>query len=302
MSAEQYKAGSQPPVQTQPSPGLQSHLHPQPHTSTLPVGTGAAVPQLAEYRGAEKLRGKVAVITGGDSGIGRAVAVLFAKEGADSTIVYLPEEESDAQETRKLVEAEGRRCLLIQKDVADEGNCKEIIDRTIKEYGHLEILVNNAATQKEVPSLADISAEQLDRTFKVNIYSQFFLCKHALPHLKPGSAIINTTSVNHYKGHPTLLDYTSTKGAIVAFTRSLALQLAEKGIRVNAVAPGPIWTPLIAATMTEDSIKSFGTTVPLKRPGQPAEVATSYVFLAGPDSTYISGQTLHPNGGAVVNG
>jgi NAD(P)-dependent dehydrogenase (short-subunit alcohol dehydrogenase family) len=253
------------------------------------------------YKACGKLTGKVALITGGDSGIGRAVAIIYAKEGADSAIVYLNEHE-DAEETKRQVEAEGRRCLLIPGDIGDEAFCQQAVERTVGELGRLDILVNNAAEQHPQDSIEKISAEQLERTFRTNIFSMFFLTKAALKHLKPGSAIVNTTSVTAYKGSPELLDYSSTKGAIVAFTRSLAQSLIEQGIRVNGVAPGPIWTPLIPSTFPEDKVASFGADVPMKRPGQPEEVATCYVFLASDDSSYIAGQILHPNGGNVVNG
>ncbi len=244
----------------------------------------------------------MALITGGDSGIGRAVAVLFAREGADVAIGHLAEEDTDANDTVKLVEAEGRRCLTLPGDVGDEAFCRQAVERTVRELGRLDVLVNNAAEQHQTESVADISAEQLERTFRTNIFSMFFMAKAALPHLGEGSAIVNSTSVTAYKGNPSLLDYSSTKGAIVAFTRSLSQQLIGQGIRVNAVAPGPIWTPLIPATMPEDSVASFGKDVPMGRPGQPEEVAPCYLFLASDDSSYMAGQVLHPNGGNVVNG
>lgn len=252
-------------------------------------------------RGCGKLQGKVALITGGDSGIGRAVAVAYAKEGADIAIVYLNEHD-DAKETRRLVEEQGRRCLALSGDVGREHFCQQAVDRTIREYGRLDILVNNAAEQHPQDTLEQISSEQLERTFRTNIFSYFYMGKAALPHLKEGSTIINTTSVTAYKGSPQLLDYSSTKGAIVAFTRSLSQALADKQIRVNAVAPGPIWTPLIPSTFPADKVATFGSDVPLGRAGQPEEVAPSYVFLASQDSSYTTGQVLHPNGGTVVNG
>ena len=254
-----------------------------------------------EYKAAGKLQGKAALITGGDSGIGRAVAIAYAKEGADLSVVYLNEHD-DAKETQRLVEAEGRKCLLIPGDVGDESFCRQAVDRTVKELGHLDILVNNAAEQHPQPDITMISAEQLERTFRTNIFGMFFMTKAALPHLKEGSAIVNTTSITAYEGSPKLLDYSSTKGAILAFTRSLSQSLVEKGIRVNGVAPGPIWTPLIPSTFPPDKVAKFGQDTPMKRPGQPAEVAPAFVFLASDDSSYMAGQILHVNGGEVVNG
>jgi NAD(P)-dependent dehydrogenase (short-subunit alcohol dehydrogenase family) len=277
------------PPQPQSQPGDEHEMTPRPRADD------------PQRRGAGKLDGKVALITGGDSGIGRAVAIAFALEGADVAVSYL-EEHDDAEETKRLVEAEGRRCVTLPGDVGDEAHCRTLVERTVGELGGLDVLVNNAAEQHTRESIEDISEEQLERTFRTNIFSFFFLTKAALPHLKEGSAIVNSTSVTAYKGNPSLLDYSSTKGAIVTFTRSLSLQLVERGIRVNAVAPGPIWTPLIPATMPEEEIESFGKDVPMGRAGQPEEVAPSYVFLASDDSSYISGQVLHPNGGEVVNG
>ena len=251
--------------------------------------------------GCGKLRDKVALITGGDSGIGRAVAIAYAKEGADSAIVYY-DEHADAKETQRLVEEQGRRCILISGDVGREQFCQEAVERTVQEFGRLDILVNNAAEQHPQESLEQITADQLERTFRTNIFSYFYMGKAALPHLKEGSTIINTTSVTAYKGSPQLLDYSSTKGAIVAFTRSLSQALAGKQIRVNAVAPGPIWTQLIPSTFPPDKVSTFGSDVPLKPAGQPEEVAPSYVFLASQDSSYTTGQVLHPNGGTVING
>lgn len=247
----------------------------------------------------KKLQDKVAIITGGDSGIGKAVAVHFAREGADVVIVYRAEKE-DAEETKSLIEEKGRRALLIQTDVSSETNCQDIVKQTLAEFGKIDIVVNNAAVQVPKEDFSEITAEQWEETFKVNIHAQFYLSKAALQHLKPGASIINTASVNAYKGHKLLVDYTSTKGAIIAFTRSIALQLAKKGIRVNAVAPGPIWTPLIPSTMHK-GLDEFGQEVPMKRAGQPAEVAPSYVFLASEDSSYFTGQCLHPNGGYILN-
>jgi NAD(P)-dependent dehydrogenase (short-subunit alcohol dehydrogenase family) len=281
---------SQFPPQTQERrPGLQTDMHPQPQI--VPEG----------YKAAGKLTGKRALITGGDSGIGRSVAVLYALEGADVAIVY-KDEHQDAKDTQKMVEEHGRKCLLIAGDIGDESFCKSAIDQTIRELGGLDILINNAAEQHPQESIEKITAEQLDRTFRTNIYSFFYFVKAAMPHLGERSTIINTTSVTAYKGSPQLLDYSSTKGAIVAFTRSLSQALAERKIRVNAVAPGPIWTPLIPSTFDEEKVENFGSNTALERAGQPSEVATCYVFLASDDSSYISGQVLHPNGGEVVNG
>jgi NAD(P)-dependent dehydrogenase (short-subunit alcohol dehydrogenase family) len=279
----------QPPQHQDRQPGLESQMTPQPKSEDR------------QYRGSGKLRGKVALITGGDSGIGRAVAAFFAKEGADVAIVYLNEHD-DAAKTKQMVEQEGQRCLTIAGDVGDEAFCQKAVGQAVEQLGRLDILVNNAAEQHPQESIEKISAEQLERTFRTNIFGMFFMTKAALPHLKQGSAIVNTASVTAYQGSPQLLDYSSTKGAIVAFTRSLSMSLVEKGIRVNAVAPGPIWTPLIPSTFPADKVASFGSDVPMKRAGQPEEVAPAYVFLTSDDSSYMSGQVLHVNGGTVVNG
>jgi NAD(P)-dependent dehydrogenase (short-subunit alcohol dehydrogenase family) len=279
----------QPPQHQDRQPGIEAEMTPRPEAKD------------DAQRGSGKLRGKVALITGGDSGIGRATAIAFAREGADVAVLYL-DEHQDAQETRRLVEQEGRKCLTLPGDVGDEAFCVEAVEKAVEALGGLDILVNNAAEQHPQDSIEDITAEQLERTFKTNIFSYFYMAKAALKHLKEGSAIINTTSVTAYKGSPQLLDYSSTKGAIVAFTRSLSMSLVERGIRVNGVAPGPIWTPLIPATFPPDKVASFGADVPMKRPGQPLEVAPCFVFLASDDSSYISGQILHPNGGEIVNG
>jgi NAD(P)-dependent dehydrogenase (short-subunit alcohol dehydrogenase family) len=253
------------------------------------------------YIGAGKLVGKVALITGGDSGIGRAVALAFAKEGAKIAIVYL-NEHTDANETKSRNEKSGSKCLLIAGDVGEEMFCIRAVADTIDAFGQVDIIVNNAAEQHPQESLDKITSEQLERTFRTNIFSYFYIAKAALKQLKPGSTIINTTSVTAYRGSDHLIDYSATKGAIVAFTRSLAKALAEKQIRVNGVAPGPIWTPLIPSTFDSKKVAEFGKDVPLGRPGQPEEIAPSYVFLASNDSSYMTGQILHPNGGEVVNG
>jgi NAD(P)-dependent dehydrogenase (short-subunit alcohol dehydrogenase family) len=254
-----------------------------------------------KHQASGKLRDKVAIITGGDSGIGRAVAIMFAKEGADIAVVYL-EENKDANETKRQVEEEGRECILIRGDVGEADFCRKAVEQTVKEFGKLDILVNNAAEQHPQESIEKISEKQLERTFRTNIFSYFFMVQAAMKHLKKGAVIINTTSVTAYKGSGHLLDYSSTKGAIVAFTRSLSEALLEKCIRVNGVAPGPIWTPLIPSTFPREEVATFGSDVPFGRPGQPEEVAPSYLFLASDDSSYMTGQVLHPNGGTVVNG
>ena len=290
MAEKKSKKGKGQPHQQQARrPGLQSEMRPRPRS------------QDAKHKGTGKLKGKVAIVTGGDSGIGRAVAIAFAKEGADVSIVYL-NEHSDAEETKRLVEAHGRKCLLIPGDVGYESFCRQAVERTVKELGRLDVVVNNAAEQHPQESLEDIDREQLERTFRTNVFGMFYLTKAALPHLKEGSTIVNTTSVTAFNGNPQLLDYSSTKGAQVAFTRSLALQLAKKQIRVNGVAPGPIWTPLIPSTFPPDKVKEFGTDTPLGRVGQPEEVAMCFVFLASDDSSYMTGQILHPNGGKIVGG
>ena len=248
------------------------------------------------YKGSGKLAGRKAIITGGDSGIGRAVAIAFAREGADVLISYLNEHE-DAAATAKFVEEAGRKAVVMSGDISEEAHCKQIINRAVEEFGSIDILVNNAAFQMSHESLQELSSEELDRTFKTNIYAMFYLCKAAEPHLKPGSTVVNTTSVNAYKPSPNLVAYAATKGAIQNFTASMGQLWAEKGIRVNCVAPGPVWTPLIPSTMPEEKVKTFGQDVPLKRAGQPAELAPAYVLLASQDSSYMTGSTIQVTGG-----
>ncbi|MDQ6596510.1 SDR family oxidoreductase [Bacillus salipaludis] len=289
MSSQKQPKAVFPPQHQNHQPGVESEMNPRPISID------------ANYKSSGKLSGKKAIITGGDSGIGKSVAIYFAKEGADVTIVYL-EEHQDAEETKKLIEEEGRRCLLFSGDIGSEDYCKEVVNKTIEEFGKIDILVNNAAEQHPQKSLLNITAAQLEKTFRTNIFSYFHMSKMVLPHLKKGASIINTASITAYKGNEQLLDYSATKGAIVSFTRSLALSLASQGIRVNGVAPGPIWTPLIPSTFTDDQVAVFGSTTPLGRAGQPHELAPSYVFLASDDSSYISGQMFHVNGGEIING
>ena len=274
--------------QRQARPGKESKMKPKPDFTP-------------EYLGSGRLKDKIALITGGDSGIGRAVAVLFAKEGADVAIAYLNEHD-DANETKINVEKYGRSCLLIATDLSKENNCSKVVDKTIRYYKKIDILVNNAALHWPAEKLEDISTEQLLATFSTNIFSYFWITKFSLQHMTKGSCIINTTSVTAYRGSPTLIDYASTKGAIVAFTRGLSTNLAARGIRVNGVAPGPIWTPLIPSSFDGKRVAQHGSDVPMKRAGEPAEVAPSYLFLACEDSSYITGQVLHPNGGEIING
>jgi NAD(P)-dependent dehydrogenase (short-subunit alcohol dehydrogenase family) len=278
-----------PPQHQDRQPGLETEMNPRP------------VFEDRQYKAAGKLTGKTALITGGDSGIGRSVAVTYAKEGADVAVVYL-NEHGDAEETKRQVEQEGRRCLLIAGDIGGEALCAGAIEKVVQTFGKLDILVNNAAEQHPQKRIEDITSEQLERTFRTNIFAMFYLVKAAIKHLKPGSAIINTASITAYQGNELLLDYSATKGAIVTFTRSLSQQLVGKGIRVNGVAPGPIWTPLIPSTFDEKLVSEFGATTPMKRAGQPEELAPTYVFLASDDASYMSGQILHVNGGTIVNG
>jgi NAD(P)-dependent dehydrogenase (short-subunit alcohol dehydrogenase family) len=274
------------PVQKQP--GREYRMDPQPEVIR------------ESYRGSGKLAGRSTIITGGDSGIGRAVAVHFAREGASCAIAYL-EEERDAEATRELVEEEGGDCLLLKGDVGDEDFCEEIVRATRERFGGVDVLVNNAAEQHVASKLEDITARQLERTFRTNVFGYFLMARAALPHMKAGASIINTTSVTAYRGHPGLLDYSATKGAVVAFTRSLAMSVADRGIRVNGVAPGPIWTPLIPATFSPKKVEKFGKHTPMARPGQPSEVAPCFVFLAAEDSSYLTGQVIHPNGGDFIS-
>jgi NAD(P)-dependent dehydrogenase (short-subunit alcohol dehydrogenase family) len=280
-----------PPQHQTRQPGKEAAMHPEPEY----IRPG--------YKGSGKLDGKTALITGGDSGIGRSVAVHFAREGADVAIVFLSDRErQDAEKTKSLVEAEGRKCLLMQGDLKDSGFCKKIIADTIGALGKINVLVNNAAVQFPQDDISEISDDQLELTFENNIYPYFRVSREALEHFSEGDCIINTASITAYEGHPQLLDYASTKGAIVAFTRSLAAQIAEKGIRVNGVAPGPIWTPLIPASFDAEKTAAHGQDTPMKRPGQPSELGPAYVYLACEDSSYVTGQMIHVNGGSPVNG
>ncbi|UYQ92696.1 SDR family oxidoreductase [Chitinophaga horti] len=289
MQKTNEKQEIRPPQHQDHQPGVETEMIPKP----------VAEPRSDPRKG--RLEGKVAIITGGDSGIGRAVALAFADEGADVVISYL-EEEEDAYHTRREVEERGRKAVCVPGDISAETHCEELIAEAMSSFGKIDILVNNAAVQYPQESIEDITAQQLQKTFSVNIFSMFYLTKAALRHMSKGACIINTTSVTAYRGSANLVDYSSTKGAIVSFTRALSAQLADKGIRVNAVAPGPVWTPLIPATFPADHVAEFGSDVPLKRAGQPTEIAPSYVFLASDDASYITGQVLHPNGGEVING
>lgn len=280
-----------PPQSQKRQPGRQSLMHPEPVVIS------------ESYKPAGKLEGRVAIITGGDSGIGRSVAVGFASEGAQVVIAYL-EEDKDAEQTRAMIEEYGGECELIRGDVGDTDVCEEIIRTAVDEFGRLDVLVNNAAEQHVVNKLEDITDEQLERTFQTNFFSYFRMTRAALPYLRKSKypSIINTASITAYKGHDELVDYSATKGAIVSFTRSLSTQLAEAGVRVNAVAPGPIWTPLIPASFSKEKVAKFGLDTPLGRPGQPAELIGAFVYLASDDSSYVTGQVIHVNGGEIING
>lgn len=278
----------QPPQHQDEQPGDEHEMHPEPEFIR------------DSYQGTQKLKDKVALITGGDSGIGRAVAVHYAREGADSVIVHL-EEDKDAEDTKALVEAEGRRCLVLKGDVGDPAFCREIVKKALDHFGKLNIVVNNAAEQYDWNDLTEVPDEQIMRTFQTNIFSHFYVTKAALPHLQKGDTIIETSSINAFKGNDTLIDYSATKGAIQGFMRSMAMSLMDRGIRVNAVAPGPVWTPLIPASFDDEKVASFGGQVPMKRAGQPSEMGPAYVYLASEDSSYMTGQTLHLNGGVILN-
>ncbi|GAA0309315.1 hypothetical protein GGQ92_001245 [Gracilibacillus halotolerans] len=276
------------PKQTQrPQPGIETKMDPQPH-------------QPIDYKGSGKLKDKVALITGGDSGIGRAVAIMYAKEGADVAISYLNEDD-DADNTKAMIEKEGRKCLLLPGDIKDPKHCEYLVDKTVETFGKLNILVNNAAIQFVKKKFEDISNEQLEEVFQNNIFSQFYLTKAAVPHMSKGDSIISTSSITAFRGSSDLIDYASTKGAITSFVRSLAQNLADRGIRVNAVAPGPVWTPLIPASFEEDDVESFGQNTLMGRPGQPSEHAAPYVLLASEDGSFITGQTIHVNGGSYLS-
>ncbi|EXB28030.1 oxidoreductase, short chain dehydrogenase/reductase family [Acinetobacter baumannii 1437282] len=280
-----------PAQEQQHQPGEQQVMHPEPEIIK------------STHQGSHKLKDKVVLISGGDSGIGRSVAVLFAREGADVAIIYL-EEQQDAEKTKQLVEQEGQHCLLLNEDISDPKSSEKCVAETLKVFGKINILINNAGVQYQQKDLGDISTEQLEKTFKTNIFSMFHLTKAVLPHLKEGDSIINTTSITSYHGHDELMDYASTKGAITTFTRSLSnnLMKQKKGIRVNGVAPGPIWTPLIPSSFDAETVAKFGQDTPMGRMGQPSEVAPAYLFLASDDASYITGQVIHVNGGEIVNG
>jgi len=279
--------GPQPPVPDQPQnpPGIEARMDPKPDYGE------------DTYRGSGRLEGKAAIITGGDSGIGRAVALAFAREGADVLISYLEAEQQDAQETVRIVEASGRKAVAAPGDITREAHCQQIVQRAVREFGHLDILVNNAAFQRTHQDISEVSSDEVELTFRTNVFAMFYLCKAAMPHMKEGATIINTASIEASKPEPSLLAYASTKGAIVTFTKGLALEAIQKGIRVNAVAPGPVWTPLIPSTMPAEQVKTFGQQSPMQRPAQPRELAPAYVFLASQESSYITGEIIGVTGG-----
>ena len=279
---------TKPPQVQKRQPGIEGVMHPKPEVKP-------------RFRGSDRLAGKTAIVTGGDSGIGEAVAVLFAREGANVAIVYL-EEHEDARATAQLIAEEGRDCLLLAGDIADENFCRNAVARVVDRHGHVDVLVNNAAEQHARADITEIPSAQLDRTFRTNVFGYFYMTQAALPHMPEGSAIINTTSVTAYRGSKHLLDYSATRGAVVSLTRSLAQSLVDRNIRVNGVAPGPIWTPLIPASFDAEKVRTFGKNVPMGRPGEPNEVAPCHLFLACADSSYMTGQILHPNGGEIVGG
>jgi NAD(P)-dependent dehydrogenase (short-subunit alcohol dehydrogenase family) len=285
---ESKQAPMKKPPQTQNRPGSEKTMHPKPDSAPV-------------YAASARLAGKKLFITGGDSGIGKAVAILFAKEGADVAIVYLSES-ADARDTKKEIEKYGRTCLLIRGDLSKEAFCKKAVRDTVRVFGRIDVLVNNAALHYETKKIEDITSAKLHKTFAVNIFAMIHIIQQALPHMKKGSCIINTSSVTAYRGSKHLLDYSATKGAIVSFTRSLSSNLVKKGIRVNGVAPGPIWTPLIPASFSANRVSKHGSQTPMERAGEPAEVAPAYLFLATEDSSYITGQFIHPNGGEIING
>ncbi|GGF92218.1 SDR family oxidoreductase [Paenibacillus aceti] len=289
MASSGQSKPTMPPQHQNQQPGLEQKMTPLPNYE-------------GPYKAAGKLLNRVALISGADSGIGRAVAVAYAKEGADIAVVYLSEHE-DAEKTKREVEQEGRRCLLIPGDIGNEAFAKQAVQQTVSQLGGLDILVNNAGEQHPQQDITAITSEQLERTFRTNVFGMFYITQAALPHMKQGSAIINTTSVTAYRGNPQLIDYSASKGAIVSFTRALSMNIVGKlGIRVNAVAPGPIWTPLIPSTFDAQKVSTFGGDTPMQRPGQPEELAPAYVYLACDDSSYMSGQVLHINGGEIING
>ncbi|HEX8337516.1 MAG TPA: SDR family oxidoreductase [Pyrinomonadaceae bacterium] len=287
MSEDPKEQGAKPPFeeQSQEPPGLEAEMTPRPDYG------------VDSYRGHGRLAGKAAVITGGDSGIGRAVAVAFAHEGADVLISYLEEEEPDAAETARAVEAAGRRCVRAPGDIRDEAHCRSLVERAVEEFGRLDVLVNNAAFQMSRGGIGEISTEEFDRTFRTNVYAMFYLCKAALPRMGEGGSIINTASIQAYQPSPELMAYAATKGAIVTFSKALASEAMKSGVRVNVVAPGPIWTPLITSTMPHEKYEEFGKDTPEERPGQPAELAPVFVFLASQESSYVCGEVIGVTGG-----